>query len=177
MTKIVCTSDLHGTLPDDLPDGDILIIGGDICPVWDHNRQYQAAWLRTEFYPWLASFDHNEKILIAGNHDFIIQESVKIKKELSGFVHYLEDESVTLDGIKFYGTPWVPVLARWAFYATDAELEAKAKEIPDDTQVLISHGPPFKNSFFLDGRYRRLTEYQLWNFKKRPQYPRCCRPW
>jgi Icc-related predicted phosphoesterase len=58
-------------------------------------------------------------------------------------VHYLHDEHVILGGIKFYGSPYQPEFFNWAFnLRRGPEIAAKWEIIPDDTEVLITHGPP-----------------------------------
>ena len=52
--KVVATSDLHGTLPP-IPACDLLLIAGDVCPVWDHKLFFQDIWLRTTFTDWLRA--------------------------------------------------------------------------------------------------------------------------
>lgn len=141
--RIVCTADWHGAFPENLPDGDVLVIAGDLCPVWNHDRKFQAEWLRFEFQEHLATLPHNEIIVIAGNHDFVIQDSVKIRRELQRFCRFLSDESVELDGVKFHGTPWSTKFGSWAFMAKDERLVEYWSMIPDDTDVLVVHGPPF----------------------------------
>jgi len=56
---------------------------------------------------------------------------------------YLEDSSVTIEGLKIYGTPWQPEFSGWAFNLPrgSACLE-KWNRIPEDTHILVSHTPP-----------------------------------
>lgn len=141
MTKIVCTSDWHGQTPTDLPPGDILVIGGDVCPVWDHDRRYQANWLKGHFRSFLEELAYEEIIFIAGNHDFILQESDRVERWFPGF-HYLQDKALTIGGIKFYGTPWTPTFGNWAFMCDETMLDVIFSRVPLGVDVLISHGPP-----------------------------------
>ena len=46
--RVAAISDLHGYLPD-TPPCDVLLIGGDVCPVYDHGLDFQRRWLQTEF--------------------------------------------------------------------------------------------------------------------------------
>ena len=56
---------------------------------------------------------------------------------------YLEDQAVEIDGIRFYGSPFTPEFFEWAFMLPRGEaLRAKWASIPDDVDVLITHGPP-----------------------------------
>lgn len=137
-TTLVAISDLHGNLPDDLPGGDVLVIAGDVCPISDHEVGFQARWLTDVFYPWINSLPHAEVVWIAGNHDFVCQTA---NWEPAGRGHYLLDSGIELGGISFHGTPWVPKLEGWAFYANDERLAEIYARIPP-VDVLISHGPP-----------------------------------
>ena len=53
------------------------------------------------------------------------------------------NEEIIIDGIKFYGSPNTPEFMSWAFMKQRGKSIAKIwKKIPDDTDVLITHGPP-----------------------------------
>ena len=58
------------------------------------------------------------------------------------YYHYLEDSSITIDGVKFWGTPWTKPFFRWGFNARDEVRQRIFDEMPDDIDVLLSHGPP-----------------------------------
>jgi Icc-related predicted phosphoesterase len=138
VTTLVAIADLHGDLPADLPEGEILVIAGDVCELADHSVDAQRDWLEARFYPWLDSLPHDEIVWIAGNHDFVCQEP---GWRPGGRGHYLRDSGIELAGLSFYGIPWVPKLQMWAFYATDEELARRCEAIPP-VDVLVSHGPP-----------------------------------
>lgn len=63
--------------------------------------------------------------------------------------HYLHDSGTVIDGVRFYGAPYVVLghgmTVRWGFSLTDAEITAMRiwERIPSNTDVLITHGPPF----------------------------------
>ena len=58
-------------------------------------------------------------------------------------VTYLRDSAVTIEGIKLWGSPWQPWFFDWAFnLQRGPEIARKWDLIPDDTQVLVTHGPP-----------------------------------
>jgi Icc-related predicted phosphoesterase len=142
--KIICISDTH-TRHDSLsiPECDVLIFAGDSC---SSGELHEA----TKFVKWLANYKNNFKkvILIAGNHDWCFQKSKSIVlEELAKYLEdkfvYLEDEEYVFDGIKFYGTPWQPTFFNWAFNLPRGErLKMRWDNIPEDTNVLITHGPP-----------------------------------
>jgi len=65
-----------------------------------------------------------------------------IRSELTNCI-YLEDSAVEICGLKVYGTPWQPEFGGWAFnLERGKEILEKWNLIPDDTDVLITHGPP-----------------------------------
>jgi Icc-related predicted phosphoesterase len=138
MPRVVAIADLHGNLPGDLPEGDVLVIAGDVCPIDDHSVDFQDRWLRDVFADWLESLPHEDVLWIAGNHDFVCQEP---DWRPTGRGRYLPDSGADAAGLSFYGTPWVPTLEGWAFYADDANLAERMAAIPV-VDVLISHGPP-----------------------------------
>lgn len=138
MTRVVAVADLHGNLPTDLPDGDVLVIAGDVCPLEDHESTYQRRWLEGAFAGWLEALPHPDVVWIAGNHDFVCERPGWAP---TGRGHYLRDTGTEAAGLSFYGMPWVPNLPGWAFHATDEELLARTLRIPP-VDVLVSHGPP-----------------------------------
>lgn len=138
--RIVVTADLHGNLPH-IPKCDLLLIGGDVCPVWDHDPSTQAMWLRRRFAPWLRSLPAEEIVGIAGNHDFV---AVKYPGSV---VHlpwrYLNNETIDVDGLRIFGSPLSPYFTPgWVFMPPDRELAATWDLIPEDVDILLVHGPP-----------------------------------
>ncbi len=151
--KIAAISDTHGKLPD-VPPCDVFIHGGDICPATNHARSYQSNWLSEKFSPWLDSIQAKHKIIIAGNHDWIWYDAKSVVPDLNCI--YLEDSEVVIDGVKFYGSPWSPHFCDWAFnfkYNDWQEARFKWAQIPLDTDVLITHGPPRGHGDLVKERY------------------------
>jgi len=143
--KITAFSDGHGMFPKFKEDGDILLIAGDILPVWNHNLTFQKHWYEESFIPWLDSLPFKHKVFCCGNHDlYFYHSSLKeIRKNLPSNCYYLQDDSVTLDGIKIYGTPWQLPFCDWAFNLCEEDLAIKFKKIPNDIDILLSHGPAY----------------------------------
>jgi hypothetical protein len=77
---------------------------------------------------------------------------------LTGYktIDYLEDEYMGIvDGdepeIKIWGSPWQPEFYNWAFNLPRGEaLKEKWDMIPVDTDILITHGPPFGKLDYVD---------------------------
>lgn len=164
--KVLATADLHGNLPA-IPDCDVLLIAGDICPdfltKWDKGREHQRQWLDFSFRPWLEELrDRSVEVVgIAGNHDWVFERSW-LWQQLELPWTYLLDNLVTVCGLRIFGTPWVPNLPGWAFYGSPAMLEARAEMIPAGLDILLSHGPPYQTRDRVCGGYhvgdRHLAE-------------------
>lgn len=143
MRKIVAISDLHGNLIDIDKEGDILIISGDICPSFDHSLTFQKKWIESSFRAWVESLynNFNSIVFIAGNHDFIFQAGIKI--DWNERVQYICDEMLDVDGISIYGTPWTSIFHDWAFMLDDDQLDGKFEMIPENLDILVTHGPAY----------------------------------
>jgi Icc-related predicted phosphoesterase len=141
ITFISDTHTKHKHVTGELPGGDILIHCGDIS-----NRGYLNEIKNfLEWFDGIKGYEH--KIFIAGNHDFGFQDNPNLcAKLLQDYptVTYLEDTSVIIDGIKIYGSPWQPRFYNWAFNVDRGwDIAQKWEKIPQDTDILITHGPLF----------------------------------
>lgn len=148
MVRIVCISDTHTYHESvDLPHGDILVHAGDFT---FRGREEEVR----AFGKWFRAQPHKHKVVIAGNHDLSF-ESAKHKEAINWLYndcvddsfHYLQDRAVTVEvgdrKIKVYGSPWQPEFCAWAFNVPRGSmLKAIWSLIPNDTDILITHGPP-----------------------------------
>jgi Icc-related predicted phosphoesterase len=166
--RIAVVSDTHGMWPSlNYPKADMLVLAGDILHNYnpdrlrDANKQLEeVAFLNTKFGMLKKDGTYNEIVIIAGNHDYCFQLKNVEAKALITNAHYLQDSEVVIDGVKFWGSPWQPWFWNWAFNFPNHNtnfLRAKAHavkcwaQIPDDTDVLITHGPSYG---MLDKAYR-----------------------
>ncbi len=136
--KIVCISDTH-TLHKNMkiPDGDLLIHAGDVSSRGKLDEIIQ-------FNDWLGTLPHRHKVVIAGNHDFYFESNPSHAKSLITNAIYLNDNGVEIKGIKIWGSPIQPWFYDWAFNRQRGEDIRKHWElIPTDTDILITHGPPY----------------------------------
>jgi Icc-related predicted phosphoesterase len=146
LTFISDTHTKHDKLNGFLPGGDILLCAGDIS-----SRGYKTE--LENFFKWFDGIDnYDHKIFIAGNHDFGFQDEPEtIKGLLTGYktIDYLQDEYLGIqDGdepeLKIWGSPWQPEFHNWAFNLPRGEkIKEKWDLIPNDVDILITHGPPF----------------------------------
>jgi Icc-related predicted phosphoesterase len=140
--KIFAISDTHGRHEQvQIPEGtDMLIHAGDFSniksPSFNHNEVI-------DFLMWLQQQPVKYKVIIAGNHDTSIESRLITKKDFKdkGII-YLEHESIEIEGIKIFGSPYTPEFHNWAFNRARNKLGQIWELIPDDTDILITHGPP-----------------------------------
>ena len=133
--KICCLSDIHGYLPS-VPDCDLLLLAGDYCKYHD-----DISWYRVIFARWLNDLSKRMKVIgVAGNHDFVFEKTPHYVGHLDWT--YLQDSGVEWSGLKIYGSPHQPEFFSWAFNATEEQLCLYWAMIPDDTDILLLHGPP-----------------------------------
>ena len=138
MVKIVAISDTHTYEKFPIPEGDILLHSGDISFRGTFPEMNRAM-------RWLGSLPHKHKVFICGNHDWLGETDPLLMEELAkeNGVIYLNDSGVELMGLKIWGSPVQPEFCNWAFNRKRGEEIARHwAKIPDDTQVLITHGPP-----------------------------------
>ena len=137
--RIVCISDTHGQHSKlGVPDGDVLIHAGDFMAFGDTPREI------VDFNQWLGGQPHRHKIVIAGNHDLMFERHPGAARELLGNAIYLENSGTEVTGLKIWGSPVQPEFNNWAFnVARGAAIRRYWKMIPENTDVLVTHGPPF----------------------------------
>ena len=137
--KIAATSDTHGRHRDvTIPECDVLVVAGDITC----NGEIEQV---LDFCDWVDAQPCESTIVVAGNHDWCFYASNEGRRLLEerGII-YLEDEGVTIDGVRFWGSPWQPEFHNWAFNMPRGErLRKRWLAVPEDTDVLITHGPPY----------------------------------
>ncbi|PVI04579.1 Metallo-dependent phosphatase [Periconia macrospinosa] len=142
---VVCISDTHNSQPVDIPAGEILIHAGDITQggTW---KEIQAS------IDWLKSLPHPNKVVIAGNHDILLDpnqrhfDGAASASIIWGDIRYLESESTVIicaNGrhLKIYGSPLTPRYGNWVFQYL-RHRNVWYSKIPEDTDILITHGPP-----------------------------------
>ena len=137
--KVTAISDLHGDRPK-LEGGDLLIVAGDLT-ARDWVKEYVL------FNEWIEKQPYTKKVVICGNHDMCIAKGASFLRPVGASYEYLCDTGTEYEGLKIWGTPWT----RWfkgvnpdctAFMLnTDFQLRDKFDLIPEDTNILVTHGP------------------------------------
>ena len=140
MFKICAISDTHIQHYDlKIPKCDIFIFAGD--------AEIRALDELHMFNDLLGTINTKYCITIAGNHDTYLQKIGQAWCEhLFTNAIYLQDKEVTIEGLKIYGSPWTPTFMSWAFMKPrrSADLSNVWKQIPENLDILIGHGVPYK---------------------------------
>ena len=140
--KIVVISDTHGREAElGVLEGDVLVHCGDVM---GGLGQSDADLDRLD--DWLGRQRFRHILVVGGNHDFALQRRAQRSgggsERVLRSATYLEDDGVVIDGLRFYGAPWIPALRGFAYYQRRPALARRWAAIPDDTDVLITHTPP-----------------------------------
>lgn len=155
---------------------DLLIFCGDCS-----GRGYE--WEIVDFMDWFSDQPAKEKVMISGNHDFFFDIEFRSKnprssreespeEQLSRIlrnypdIHYLNDSSIELYGLKIWGSPITPWFHNWAFnrYRSQGKdyvaggIKQHWNKIPNDTDILVVHGPPRGKGDLIVNKFRRSGE-------------------
>ncbi len=132
------THELHSKI--DIPtDIDMILVAGD---VGNQRDPYRNANEVLDFIEWFESIDVRHKIWIAGNHDTSVQQGLVKPKKIQKTTTYIEHESIEIEGIKIFGSPYTPNFGiGWAFNRDRAKIGKLWDQIPIDTDIIMTHGP------------------------------------
>ncbi|KAI1913028.1 hypothetical protein LOZ61_003005 [Ophidiomyces ophidiicola] len=150
--EVVCISDTHNLTPN-TPPGDLIIHAGDLTKHGSFEELHDQL-------QWLSALPHPQKVIIAGNHDLLLdpsfldhhptrspENSRSSALDLDwNNLNYLQDCSATLTfsngrNLKVFGSPQTPEFGVWAFQYP-AIRDVWTHRIPDDTDIVVVHGPP-----------------------------------
>jgi Icc-related predicted phosphoesterase len=120
---------------------DIIIHSGDFSNYKDFYKNEPES---KDFLKWFGNLNIKYKVLIAGNHDAFPAISPQEFKDLCSYYNiiYLENESINIEGINIYGIPLTPSFGNWYFMKARHKLNEYWNNIPNNTDILVVHGPP-----------------------------------
>jgi len=146
------THTYHGLLkvPEDI---DMVIHSGDATNPRD---PYASEQEMLNFISWFSSLPIKHKVFVAGNHDLCIERNLVTKIDfMKNGIVYLENDYTEVEGLKIWGSPFTPTFGEgWAFNKKRSALHDIWKEIPDDVDIVVTHGPP---KGILDLAYHQLN--------------------
>ncbi|CAD8141568.1 unnamed protein product [Paramecium pentaurelia] len=176
--KFVCLSDTHTKHPNILEKGDVLIHCGDFTNGGDY-RDVKC------FNQWLdKQTGFKYKIIIAGNHDLCFdplrfpqhyqdQKAQRQMNYLKNNFIYLENSEVDIEGYKIWGSPHSLEYWNGSFQITPYQAKNIWDRINDNTDIVLTHGPPFGHGDMAQSEVNRNVgdEYLFQRIKQiKPKY-------
>jgi Icc-related predicted phosphoesterase len=156
------THDKHNKIDNKMLGGNLLLHAGDFSfNGYKHEYERYINWL----HKMKSRYDH--VATICGNHEVEIETKYHedfVAMCQSAGIHYLEDSGVELEGIKIWGSPVTPWFFDWAWNRSIRDdglvyepprsygsgrtksvphIKPHWDKIPLDTNILITHGPPY----------------------------------
>lgn len=135
------THTFHEMFPMERFEGiDVVVHSGDCSNPRDPYRNDPEV---RAFIAWYKQVPVKHKIYVAGNHDTSIEKRLVTPADFAeAGIIYLENAATVIDGVKFWGSPHTPQFWNWAFMKSRDKISRVWQTIPEDTDVLIVHGPP-----------------------------------
>ncbi len=146
-------SDTHGCFPTLSSKAEVIIHSGDLCPnktrgIREIEVPFQQEWLKRKaptFKEWIGD---RPFIFCMGNHDFAPNVCQILKDEADINAIDSTGEKVTLNGIRFYGFPFIPYIdGEWNGECTSAQMHREIRRLGDilrsGIDILIAHAPPY----------------------------------
>lgn len=103
------------------------------------------AWLNEPearaFFEWYSALNIPMKIFVPGNHSTAVEEGL-IRSTDYPSVRFLIHAQMEWNGLKIFGTPYTPMFFNWAYMKPREDLDAVWQSIPENIDILITHGPP-----------------------------------
>lgn len=140
--RIVAISDVHnswGALT--IPECDLLISAGD------YSMHGHPATVRS-YHEWLNEQPAKYIISGQGNHEEWVEknflEAKELAREACPRVFFVEEEKIVIEDINIWYSAITPWFHDWAYNRrAGPEIEEHWKKIPEDTNILVTHGPPY----------------------------------
>lgn len=134
---VVVMSDSHGNHRDVvIPECDILIHAGDISN-FNKSEHYD------DFFPWFSSRPATHKVVIGGNHDYLLDSQARwVFLNQYPDIRFLDGDMVELNGLKIWGSGAQPRVFKMAFCRERNELKRVWSEVPTGMDIVVSHCPP-----------------------------------
>lgn len=120
---------------------DLVIFSGD-------ESNYYESWKNEpecrDFINWFSGLSIKYKVMIAGNHSSYINKNGREFRQLclDKNIIYLENEGVEIETFKIWGSPFSPTFGNWYFMKDRSKMDNLWQNIPEDTDILITHTPP-----------------------------------
>jgi predicted phosphohydrolase len=123
--QLFAFSDTHGNHRQVvIPAGaETVVFAGDACDAGDRKQL-------EDFFAWFSALPVQNKLFVSGNHDLPFEFAPDLAKSMvPKNVVYLENDGITLNGIRFYSLPVRPWMHSPLY-------------LPSGVDVLVTHGAP-----------------------------------
>ena len=128
----------------------MIVHSGDAC-------NYGTFQEMESFIQWFAKQDYTHKVAIAGNHCKAMEgsRSKELRDMMANLgITYLQHEYVELAGLKIFGSPYTPTFGYgWVFNVDRDRIDLAWQDIPENLDILVSHGPAYGILDSVDGRH------------------------
>jgi Icc-related predicted phosphoesterase len=134
--RLVLLSDTHQHHREaEVPDGDLCIFAGDLT---FFSRSMKAV---LDFNDWLGELPHR-CIVVPGNHETFLEADPSKRSLLSNAI-VLVNEGTEIEGLRIWGSPVTPLYGSAFGLSSPEDRRRLYARIPQDTDVLVTHGPPY----------------------------------
>ena len=156
--KIWHISDTHTfhemlTVPENI---DMVIFSGDCS---NPRESLPNSFEVLKFLKWFGELPIKYKIFVAGNHDTSIERKIIFDLDFGDNIIHLWDSEVIIEGLKIWGSPYTPSFGfGWAFNKDRSKIYKVWEQIPEDVDIIVTHGPP---KGILDLSYDRDNKLEM----------------
>lgn len=129
---------LNSWVTDHIGNIDLIIVTGDVA-----NSRVPSMNLNPmlDFLTWINTWD-KPVLFVPGNHGTSIEAGMVNFKDYLNITPLIH-ESYTLHDVNFFGSPYTPSFGQgWAYNVKRSKIDKYWKDIPSNTDILITHGPP-----------------------------------
>jgi Icc-related predicted phosphoesterase len=141
------------TVPENI---DMVIFSGDCS---NPRESLANSFEVLKFLKWFGELPIKHKIFVAGNHDTSIERKIIFDLDFGDNIIHLWDDEVTIEGFKIWGSPYTPSFGiGWAFNKDRSKIYKVWEQIPEDVDIIVTHGPP---KGILDLSYNRDNELEM----------------
>lgn len=139
--KIVAISDIHCKWNKlKIPECDILISAGDYSFKGEE-------WAVKEYHEWLRNQNARHIISVQGNHELWVEKNFILAREIAEKacpgVYFIDEDIIEIEGVKIFCSAVTPWFHNWAWNKGPKELETHWNRIPEDVDIIVTHGPPY----------------------------------
>jgi hypothetical protein len=143
-----------------------------ISDVLDSDTHHQKVFVKSYVLTHAKGLMPSTTLSMEIDGEFFETNAIEVEYIMPDNIHYLEDSGIMIEGIKFYGSPVTPWFHNWAFNryrntTSDGEymptvykgIKEHWDEIPDNTDILLTHGPSADALDLLCPKFRRHNEH------------------